>query len=499
MNNNEEIKNKTYGITTKDKIGYALGDVGSLLVFGLANTFLQVFYTESLGITPLIVMLVMIIARIWDAVNDPLWGKIVDNAPCKKKGTRYKRWLIYLCLPLAVSAVIMFINVKSLGFSMGASIAYVSFSYILFGMLYTGVNIPYGSMASVITTDDKERNSLSVFRSVGSTLGAFGPMILSFLCYDKVLDASGAKQSILNPNKLLIGVAVLALLSIVAFILCNKISKERVVVELDSRQKSNTRKVIKNLVSTKSFVIISIVGMLFLAAQMFQTTYNSYVFMKFFKSGGMAAITQVCQYLPVAVVMVFAGKLVKKFGRKEICAMGLLFSAISFGALALIPITVVDRNVLMYLFFVFSLLNGIGNSFIFLMIWALANDAVDDYFVRTKSHDEGTAYSIFIFMRKLGQTLAAIIVNISLISLGYGKNGELNFLPTEAQATSMYYQSIIIPAVLSLAMFILLWFIYPLNKKRVIELQEQKKLIYESEIVSSQEEKSDVDKGESDE
>ena len=157
------------------------------------------------------------------------------------------------------------------------------------------------------------------------------------------------------------------------------------------------------------------------------------------------------------------------------------------------------NNVLMYLFFVFSLLNGIGNSFIFLMIWALANDAVDDYFVRTKSHDEGTAYSIFIFMRKLGQTLAAIIVNISLISLGYGKNGELNFLPTEAQATSMYYQSIIIPAVLSLAMFILLWFIYPLNKKRVIELQEQKKLIYESEIVSSQEEKSDVDKGESDE
>ena len=177
MNDNEEIKNKTYGITTKDKIGYALGDVGSLLVFGLANTFLQVFYTESLGITPLIVMLVMIIARIWDAVNDPLWGKIVDNAPCKKKGTRYKRWLIYLCLPLAVSAVIMFINVKSLGFSMGATIAYVSFSYILFGMLYTGVNIPYGSMASVITTDDKERNSLSVFRSVGSTLGGFGPMM----------------------------------------------------------------------------------------------------------------------------------------------------------------------------------------------------------------------------------------------------------------------------------------------------------------------------------
>ncbi len=474
---------KTSGIKMKDKIGYAFGDVGSLLVFGLVNTFLQVFYTETLGITPIVVMIIMIVARVWDAINDPMWGRIVDTAPCKKPGTRYKRWLVYLCVPMALSAVIMFLNVRDIfGTNPAVTVTYATITYILFGMLYTGTNIPYGSMASVITTDDKERNTLSIFRSVGSTLGGFGPMVLSFVSYDKD-KTTGA--SVLNPTKLIIGVSILAVLCIVFSYLCARLSVERVVSEPVTRNKSKkgeTWRVIKNLVKTRSFVIISIVGMLFLAAQMFQTTYNSYVFMKFFGSGGLAAVTQICQYLPVAVVMFFAGKLVRKFGRKEICAFGLLFVAISFGVLAVIPTTAVSRTVLMYLFFAFSLLGGIGNSFIFLMIWALANDAIDDYFIKFKSHDEATAYSIFSFMRKLGQTIAAIIVNVSLVAIGYGADGSTNFAPTEAQATSMYYQSIIIPAALSLVMFILLMFAYPLGKQAVLDMQSKKDAIYKEEL-----------------
>jgi GPH family glycoside/pentoside/hexuronide:cation symporter len=81
-------------------------------------------------------------------------------------------------------------------------------------------------------------------------------------------------------------------------------------------------------------------------------------------------------------------------------------------------------------------------------------------------------------MRKLGQTLAAIFVNVCLILLGYGANGSLEFDLTVSQAQGMYYQSIIIPGVLSLIMFALLFFIYPLNKKKVIELQDAKKQMY---------------------
>ena len=471
----EISNNKTSGIKFIDKIGYALGDVGSLLVFGLVNTFLQIFYTDKLGIAPLVVMLIMIIARVWDAINDPIWGRIVDNAAAKP-GRRYKKWLVILALPLSFSAVLMFLDVRGLfGWSNAACIVYAIVSYILFGMLYTGTNIPYGSMLSVVSSDDKERNALSVFRSIGSTIGGFGPMVVNFFCWDK--DAAG--QSVLNSTKLMIGVIIMAVLSAVCYFFCYKLSQERVIIERnpeDKKPKGETFRVLKNLMKTRSFVIISVVGMLFLAAQMFQTTYNSYVFKVFFNNGGLAMLTTICQYLPVAVVMFFSGKLVRKFGRKEICAYGLLFMAIVFGALCAIPINAFDRSILMWIFIGFSLLGGIGNSFIFLMIWALANDAIDDYYVKTKSHDEATAYSIFTFMRKLGQTVAAIVVNISLITLGYGEkwsdaNGALAL---GVDVSAMYYQSIIIPAALSLIMFLLLMFVYPLSKKRVMELQEEK-------------------------
>ena len=466
-------KNKTSGIGFKDKFGYALGDMGSLLVFGLVNTFLQIFDTDKLGITPLVVMIIMIVARVWDAINDPIWGRIVDKAKCKP-GNRYKRWLLYLSLPLAFSSVLMFIDVNGwFHWSNAACIAYAVVSYIVFGMLYTGTNIPYGSMSAVITSDDKEKNALSVFRSVGSTIGGFGPMIVNFFAWSGEGDA---KQ--LDSTKLIIGVAILAVLCVICSIACYKLSVERIEVtrgDNEVKEKGETVKVVKNLFKTRSFLTISIVGMLFLAAQMFQTTYNMYVFKVFFNKGNMATLSTVCQYLPVAIVMFFAGKLVKKFGRKEICAYGLLFTAISFAILAVIPIGAVNRDLLMWVYLAFSLLAGVGNAFIFLMIWALANDSIDDYFVKTKSHDEATAYSVFTFMRKMGQTLAAVIVNVSLIVIGYGSSAD--WAPTAADATSMYYQSIIIPAALSLIMFLILMFLYPLSKKRVAELQEEKEAI----------------------
>ena len=472
-------RNRTSGIGFKDKFGYALGDMGSLLVFGLVNTFLQIFYTDKLGITPLIVMIIMIVARVWDAINDPIWGRIVDKAKCKP-GNRYKRWLLYLSLPLAFSSILMFIDVNGwFHWSNAACIAYAVISYIVFGMLYTGTNIPYGSMSAVITSDDKEKNALSVFRSVGSTIGGFGPMIVNFFAWSK--DANGVQQ--LDSTKLIIGVSILAVLCVVCSIACYKLSVERIEVtrgENTVKEKGETVKVVKNLFKTRSFLTISIVGMLFLAAQMFQTTYNMYVFKVFFNKGSMATLSTVCQYLPVAVVMFFAGKLVRKFGRKEICAYGLLFTAIAFTILAVIPINAFSRDILMWVYLAFSLLAGVGNAFIFLMIWALANDSIDDYFVKTRSHDEATAYSVFTFMRKLGQTLAAVVVNISLIvvNYGYNANGERvpinEWVPPEAATISMYYQSIIIPAALSLVMFLILMFLYPLSKKRVAELQVEK-------------------------
>ena len=130
---------RTSGIRGKDKIGYAMGDLASCLVFGLTQSVLNKYYTDVLEVSVLSVMVMTIIARIWDAVNDPIWGRIIDGAKKYPDG-RYRHWIKVFSVPTALAAVLMFADVR--GLPAGGRVAWIYFSYILFGMLYTCINIP---------------------------------------------------------------------------------------------------------------------------------------------------------------------------------------------------------------------------------------------------------------------------------------------------------------------------------------------------------------------
>ncbi len=129
---------RTSGIDTRDKIGYAMGDLASLLVFGLVQSVLQKYYTDVLGIGVVSIMVMFIIARVWDAINAPLWGADNRSHPACA-GRAHRRWLKTLAVPVALSAVLMFVKIP--GLSEGGYLAYAYVTYILFGMLYTGINI----------------------------------------------------------------------------------------------------------------------------------------------------------------------------------------------------------------------------------------------------------------------------------------------------------------------------------------------------------------------
>ena len=100
---------RTSGIGAKDKIGYAMGDFASVLVFGLVQSVLQKYYTDVLGISVVSIMVMFIVARIWDAINDPLWGRIIDGARVWPDG-RYRHWLKVFAVPVALSAILMFVS-----------------------------------------------------------------------------------------------------------------------------------------------------------------------------------------------------------------------------------------------------------------------------------------------------------------------------------------------------------------------------------------------------
>ena len=455
---------ETRGIKMRDKIGYAMGDVASLLVFGLTQSVLNKYYTDVLEISVLSVMIMTIIARIWDAINDPIWGRLIDGAKVKSDG-RYRRWIKIFAAPVALAAVLMFADVR--GFSAGGKLAFIYVTYILFGMLYTCINIPYGSLAQVITSDDKERSSLSVFRSIGSTFGAMPAMVLASICYVKLAD--GTKQ--MSYQKVFIGVVVIAALSVLAYLLCYAWSKERVASRPDPREKGQTIKVVKTLLKSRPFMAVSLASMLFLAAQMFGQGYNSYLFDHYFNKQGLTMLPTVFQYLPVAVIMFFATRMGNKFGRREVCSYGILLAAAFYLLLFVLALFGVT-NVWLYL--AACLASGVGTAFIFLLIWVMAGDAIDYNRVTYGLNDEATSYAFYSFMRKLGQTVATILINVPLLRIGYdGSNLKTEGLTPE-KLQSMYNSSVMIPAVLFLLVFLILRFAYPLNKKAVEELQVQK-------------------------
>ena len=455
---------RTSGIKAKDKIGYAMGDLASCLVFGLTQSVLNKYYTDVLEISVLSVMIMTIVARIWDAINDPIWGRIIDGAKPAKDG-RYRRFIKFFAIPVAGAAVLMFLDVR--GFSSAGRLVWIYVTYILFGMLYTCINIPYGSLAQVITSDDKERSALSVFRSIGSTFGAMPAMVLASICY--VTLADGTKQ--MSQSKVFFGALVIAVLSVIAFLLCYAWSKERVESKPAPRKKGETGRVIKVLLKSKPFMAVSLASMLFLAAQMFGQGYNTYLFHYYFGKPGLTMLPTVFQYLPVAVVMFFATKLGNKFGRKEVCSYGILLAAVFYLALFVLALLGISS---VWLYLAACLMSGIGTAFIFLLIWALANDAIDYNKVTYGLNDEATSYAFYSFMRKLGQTVATILINVPLLRIGYNGSQLKTEGLSDAALKSMYNSSVMIPAVLFLLVFLILRFMDPLSKKEVAALQVKK-------------------------
>ena len=452
---------RTSGIGTKDKIGYAMGDFASVLVFGLVQSVLQKYYTDVLGISVVSIMVMFIVARIWDAINDPLWGRIIDGARVWPDG-RYRHWLKVFAVPVALSAILMFVKIP--GLTEKGYLVYAYVTYILFGMLYTCINIPYGSLAQVITSDEKERTSLSVFRSIGSTFGAMPAMLLISLCYVKLADG----RSVMSYRKILTGVIIISVLSVLGFLLTYSWSKERVETRPSPKAKGETARVVKILLRSRPFMAVCVASMLFLAAQMFGQSYYTYLFNYYFNAPGLSMMPTVCQYLPVAVIMFFAARMGNRFGRRDVCAYGMLLA----GAFNLILFVMGTKNVWLYL--LVCLMSGIGGAFMFLLVWALANDAIDYNEVTYGIHDEATSYAAYSFMRKLGQTVAAVLVNMALLRIGYTDNVLNAANITDATLSRMYADSVLIPAVLYLLVFVLLRFVYPLSKQKIAELQIKK-------------------------
>ena len=153
----------------RDKLGYLFGDFGNDFTFILSSSFLMKFYTDVMGVDGVTIGIIMMIARFVDAFTDVTMGRICDRSKMTPTG-KFKPWIRRMCGPVAIASFLIYQSAFA-GMPMAFKICWLFITYILWGSIfYTSINIPYGSMASAISAEPGDRQSLSTFRTMGGTL-----------------------------------------------------------------------------------------------------------------------------------------------------------------------------------------------------------------------------------------------------------------------------------------------------------------------------------------
>ena len=163
------------------KLGFGVGGLGKDLCYAMISTYLTIYLTDTVGLAPLFVGNLFLVARIWDVVNDPMMGFIVDNT--HTRWGKFRPWILIGTIVNAVILALLFRGPQLTGF---AQYAYYSVMYILWGMTYTVLDIPYWSMLPSMSSTKEERDSMSVIPRIFASsawllIGAFGLKMIDLL------------------------------------------------------------------------------------------------------------------------------------------------------------------------------------------------------------------------------------------------------------------------------------------------------------------------------
>ncbi len=447
-------KTKPFGI--RDKLGYMFGDFGNDFTFLLSSSFLMKFYTDVMGVDGYIVGIIMMVARFVDAFTDVAMGRICDRSKMTPVG-KFKPWIRRMCGPVVIVSFLMYQSGLS-GLPHWAKIVYLTITYILWGsVFYTSINIPYGSMASAISDDPGDRQSLSTFRTMGGMFaGAFIMAGVPLMIYDKV---NG--NDVLNGKKFTIIAGVCSILAFICYILCYSLTTERVRTEAssDAMKQNSVGNMLKNALKNRALISIIVASVFMLVSQLTIQQMANYVFPNYYGNAKAQSLSMVVMGGGMLVAALIAKPLAQKIGKAEMSIIANMLA----GVVCIILYFVRPQNVWVYVSFQFLSWFGLG---VFSMVtWALITDVIDYSEIKNGIREDGSVYALYSFARKLGQAASAGLTGALLSLIGYDQSTA--FTPEVKEG--IFDISTLVPAASFIILALILWFWYPLHKKQVEE------------------------------
>ena len=453
---------RPFGI--RDSLAYAAGDFGCNMSFALKGT-MAIFWTQFMRMDSVLYGILLILVQVWDAINDPLIGTIIDN----DKRTNYKRgkFLAYIWLGsigLLVAGAMCFIPwVKDAG-SLIKGIVFVA-GYILWDAFYTVANVPYGSLLSLISDKPADRASLSAWRSVGSLVAQVATMILlPILIYD---DNNNIKGETVFFIALIMGA-----IGFVAFQFMIRNTTLRVDENVSCNEdapKFNIWVALKNFAKNRPAVGATLAAMGMFLGMQGATTAVTVMFQSYFKNVALSGVVSAFAMIPILIFTPLARKLVTKYGKKELATVGAVCSVVACALMLILPISPDGGGLVIYI--LCQLINSLGMGIYSTVSWGMMGDAIDYNEWKTGKREEGTVYSLHSFFRKLAQGVGPSLSLFIMAGLGYSEINAGNQLFTVA--LNMRYLVAALYLVSAAMQLIGLGLIYNLDKKSVEKMNAE--------------------------
>ncbi len=475
----DENGKRKFGMS--DKLAYAAGDLGCNMSFSLKGT-VQTFWLVFMMMETGLLSALLLIVQIWDAINDPLIGSLIDADRRKYKMGKFKTYILAGAIGLLVAGALVFIPAKDA--DLWLKVLLFIGGYVIWDACYTVANVPYGSMLSLVTEDAGERAQLSTWRSVGSMIGNMVPMmILPVLIWHKEVDANG--DPVINPEtgvqvetllgeRVFIAALIMGVIGFLCFLFMIKKITLRVdenAVKVNEGEKFNVIKAFGNFMKNRPAVGATLAAMAMFLGMNSATTATTIMFATYFGQASMSGIVSVIGFLPMFFFMPFIKKIVNKWGKKEAAVVG-AFVSLAGGALMFIFPLISNKGLALGMYMIALSIFGIGMGVYTCVSWALMADAIDYNEWKTGKREEGVVYSLHSFFRKLAQGIGPSIVLLLMGALGY-----VSKLGTEGQslatASNMCWLVAGLYLFSAVLMLVGLAVVYNLDKKTMAQMTEE--------------------------
>ena len=421
-------------LSLKERLGYGLGTAGEQFPNFLVQTFLFAYFNLVVGLNAGVIATIMLIARVWDAINDPLMGIIADHT--RSRWGSYRPWAFFATIPMGIFLVLTFTNV---GLTSTAKVIYCGAMYILFGMSNTASLIPLGSMANVLTDSNQERAVLGSFREFGSSIGNLAgsiavPAIVTAFIKSGMGEARGYQLT----------AVVLSILCFVFLGITFFTTKERIEPPKNPVSFIASLKVLKgNVPGICIILFFFFITTAIITRQMFNAYYGIYVLGNEGLGNSLLMVMGIAPFFLLYFIPRIAAKWGKKFQLVLGCVVIIIGAILFYLAGANGPMNLIA-----------SFIIGWGQVLTFSGTWSVIPDTADYGEYKNNVHAPGAMYAIANFGLKMGMTMASTLLGWGLMASGFDQTAAVQAAGVANGLRIFNAVSLIIPIVCALLVLI---------------------------------------------